>query len=177
MKNYIISSKLFVPRSPMVKTIFIVLNIVLILAFILAAVSIFMGGASWVNIGTIVFALAIVFRTKRLIDDGGTYQTCFTNASFDNDVLKIIYYKYLSNNQLVEPLCEVVIPLRSILSLEYSDRLMCLRIVGDVSETFNNKSTTARKEHLYYLNEIENVTFLSDLQNLTNLRIKYMDRI
>lgn len=176
MNEILFSTKLYQPSLLKNGAFNIILNIVLAIAALLSLISIFLVGVNVTNISTIIISVVVVFETKKKLRKESEYFNCFAKASLVEEELIITYYKYNVNGTLIDEFVEIIVPYKEIQTLEYSDRLKCLRIRGNIIDRENKKNTIYRTEHLMYIEDNKIKQWISELQRRTNTTLTYIDR-
>lgn len=176
MNEILFSTKLYQPSTLKNGVFNIILNIVLAIASLLSLISILIVGVNVANISTIIISVVVVFETKNKLRKESEYINCFAKASFVENELIITYYKYNVNGTLVDEFVEIIVPYKEIQTIEYSDRLMCLRIRGNIIDRENKRNTIYKTEHLMYIEDNKIEQWIGELQRRTNITLTYVDR-
>lgn len=166
MKEYFISSKLYVfPTNGSIWAYRLLFVCVFIVA-ISGGASVITTGINPANIGMICAALVICasFKPKKVLSP--EYVFCIVKAHMHDANMELVY----------EDRKTVSFDYNDISSLEYSDKLNCLRIVGQYVDTEKKKSSIKNGEWLFYLEEKKYPEFIEDIQNKTAQKIVFVDR-
>lgn len=166
MMEFTTKSKLYI--APKKKNYFsiIVLNICIVIAAILSLVSIFGDGIKVGNISPIIIGLFVVIRSRSWLKSEPYYEFSMAHVTLNSDIC----ISYDAGQ-------EVVIFTDSVTSMEYSDKLDCLRFVADYNIITNGKkSSHIDTEFLFYIVEQDNYELFSAIKQLTGKEIVFVDR-
>lgn len=161
-----VKSKVYIKKRPN-NALIVILSICVIIMSIIGVISIISDGLKVGNISPIIIALAVgisVFNKSKEKDE-----YIFDIATIKiNDLLEVSYN---------ESHLKVIFEISNITMLQYSDKLKCLRIVGDFTKNDKKKTETfTNNEYLLYVGDGEEVALINELENNSQLKVQYMDR-
>lgn len=166
MMEFTTKSKLYI--APKKKNYFflIILNVCIVIVSILSLMSIFGDGVKAGNVSPIIVGLFVVIRSRTWLKSEPYYEFCMAHVTLDRDIC----ISFDANK-------DVVINTNSVISMEYSDKLECLRFVADYDViTKKEKFTQKETEFLFYIVEQENHDFFVALEQQTGKEIIFVDR-
>lgn len=168
MNNYKIKSKVYVVPSKASLIGYIIVNCFIVFLMIWVVVDIIKNGLEVRDTLLIILSLASMVAMRLTNFYRAHYEISPADFSFNEKELKIEFPKHER---------KVLFFNSSIVSLEYSDRINCLRIVGDYTFV-NSKETTSLqdKEYLFYVSVAELGMFKEKLESTTGKKIFFMDR-
>lgn len=168
MREYIVKSKLYVvpPKKNIIPVI--IINACAIIFSIVSLFDLIMDGVKLSSISSIIIALIIAVGFKKWYIVKPYYQFSSAHLTFDQSLLEIRY----DNGKTV------IINLETVESLEYSDKLECIRFICNYSicEASSNLSFE-KNEYLLYLSATEHPNIIMDLERSSKHQIVYVDRI
>lgn len=166
MMEFTTKSKLYIAPKKKNHFFLIILNICIIIVAILSLVSIFANGIKVGNISPIIIGLFVVIRSRTWIKTEPHYEFSMAHITINENMC--VSYDIGQ---------EVTVYLDSVSSIEYSDRLECLRFVADYFVTTNNATKNyAQHEFLFYIVANNNQELFSILEQRTGLKVNYLDR-
>ena len=166
MMNFTVKSKVYI--TPKKKNYFflIVLNICIVIVAILSLLSIFGDGVKVGNVSPIIIGLFVVIRSRTWLKSEPYYEFSIARVTVNREIC--ISYDIGQ---------EVVIFADSIISMEYSDKLECLRFVADYNVITKNETIAHKNaEFLFYSVEQENHELFDSLKKETGKEFVYVDR-
>lgn len=167
MSEFSIKSKVYITPKKKFFIPVVILNMCIVIVAIISLLSIITSGIKIGNISAIIISLFIVIRTKKWNKIEPYYQFSVANVKLSNDSIIISY----DIGQTI------VLNVRSIKSIEYSDQLKCMRFIGDYIFKETNKILEHyESEYLLYVDENEYPEFFHSINQITNQKIIYMDR-
>lgn len=146
----------------------IIINIAVIIIAICSLVSIIADGIKVANVSSVIIALFVSFSFKRKHQKEGHYEFSVAKLSLLNDRMIIEHEQY---NE------KITFNFSAIETLEYSDKLQCLRIVGNHIFENNKENKETDGEYLFYLSYDETKEMIDSIENLSNVKINYVDRL
>lgn len=127
------------------------------------------------TLGTMALAIVIVSLYKKRTDNNEHYEFALVDATISDSDIVLIYRQIESykNYDL-----EYRISKASITTLEYSDRLCCLRICGKIIRELHDGKQKVEElsEHYLYLEKGTEIDVISAVRESTCVSVKYMDR-
>lgn len=173
--NYTIRSKISVKPKKSRHLLNILLNLCLIIVMIAGIFKILFDGLDLRTIGTMALAIVIVSMYKKRPANNEHYEFALVEMTVSDEEIILIYkqMKAYKNYDL-----KFTIPKSTISILEYSDRLLCIRICGEIKgELLDGKGIVNEfSEHYLYLEKDSEVNVLRSIQEKVGISIKYMDR-
>lgn len=164
--NTIVKSKIYVNASNRDLRLKMMLNTCIILIIIVSTVSVFAVGPNIGNISVIITAASASFGINRMFDKGH-YEFCMVNIIARESRVSLFYET---------PKIKVDFTRSNVNSLQYSDKLNCLRIVGIRTETIKDNCQSCNGEYLFYINDDNYMTIINEIQNCLQMPIEFVDR-
>ena len=169
MNNFEIKSKTYCPPSKRDKVLYISVNIAIIFVVMFSMVSMFAKGVSVGNVSGCIVAIAVGYRLKLNNRKEGHYEFCILSITFQENSLLVTF---LPNKDKA-----IAIAIDSICSIEYSDKLECLRLICDyVEEIGIEKRKCKNSELLLYIPYDANSDFYQRLEKIVEPKLKFVDR-
>lgn len=169
MNNFEIKSKTYCPPSKRDKVLYISVNIAIIFVVMFSMVSMFAKGVSVGNVSGCIVAIAVGYRLKLNNRKEGHYEFCILSITFQENSLLVTF---LPNKDKA-----IAIAIDSICSIEYSDKLECLRLICDyVEEIGIEKRKCKNSELLLYIPYDANSDFYQMLEKIVEPKLKFVDR-
>lgn len=167
MKEYIVKSKLYIVPKQRNKIPVVIINVCVIILSIVALLDLIMDGVKLTNISSIIVSLIIAVGFKKWLVVKPYYQFSSAHLTFDQSLLQIRY----DNGKTI------TISLETVDSLEYSDKLECIRFICNytIYESSSNLSFE-KSEYLLYLSALEHPEIIMDIENVCKHQIIYVDR-
>ena len=166
MQEMQVKSKVCVQSKPK-KVLKVIVSICVVIISLLGLISILNDGLKIENISPVIMAIVIGIGVYRNSKESSFYR--FDIAAITIGEKLTIHYKD-SNFQ-------IVFEIHDIFSLQYSDQLKCLKIIGNYEKIDNkNRETFINNEYLLYVGDGEEVEIIKELEIITNLQVQYMDR-
>ena len=161
-----IKSKVYVvPKKN--NTLIVIVAICVIITAILGIISIINSGVKIGNVSPIIMSLAVGI---------GVFEKSSVKPYYEFDIATIVISDQLEITYQNSKL-QVCFNIHEITSLQYSDQLKCLRLVGNYTKKENNKETSfLNNEYLLYVDDNEEKSVIEELENQTQLMVQYMDR-
>ena len=170
MYNYEIKSKVYSPPKRKESIIAIIVNCAIVIFALFNILSMILNGISINNVSGCILCIVFGFGSRAMFREGNNYIFCVIKITLDENLITISYYPYLSR--------KVFMPLDNIETLEYSDKLKCLRIIGDYTlEEASKQRRTVSKELLLYIEYAENEEFYKNIEALSHRKISFVDRL
>lgn len=167
MKEYVVKSKIYVVPKRKKILPFLLINICVIIIAIISLLSIFLDGVKLSNISLAIVSLIIAIGYKKMSAIKPYYM--FSSAYLKFDVLSLLI-KYDNGRT-------IILNYDTIESLEYSDRLECIRFVCDYSLIESGvTSLFESSEYLLYFSEKEYPECIKSLEENLAMKITYVDR-
>ena len=167
MKEYIVKSKLYIVPKPKNKIPVIIVNICVIILAIVALFNVIMEGVKLANISSIIVSLIIAVGFKKWFIVEPYYQFSSAHLTFEQTLLQIRYDTGKT----------VTINLETVESLEYSDKLECIRFICNYSICESSSNLSFEKnEYLLYLSATEYPDIIMDIEKSSKQQIIYVDR-
>lgn len=168
MKEYIVKSKLYIVPKPKNKIPVIIVNVCVIIFSIVALFNLIIEGVKLANISTIIVSLIIAVGFKKWFIVEPYYQFSSAHLTFDQSLFQIRY----DNGKTV------TINFETVDSLEYSDKLECIRFICDYSICESSSNLSIEKsEYLLYISALEYPEIIMDIESSSKQQIVYVDRI
>lgn len=167
MNEFNIKSKVYV--VPKKKTLFwnIFINICIIITVAFSLLSLITNGVKLSNVSTIIIAFIISTRIKVWLKTKPYYEFTTAKIMITNDSI-IINYDFEQQIYLSVP---------SLISVEYSDQLECVRFVSDYIICEGEQRTECKcAEYLLYVSSIEYPLLLETIEQTVDKKIVYIDR-
>jgi len=166
MEKFFIKSKIY-KTAKTNKIVIIILSVCVIITSILGIISILTSGVKIGNVSPIIISLAIAFGIKKK-SKGSSYYIFDMATVLVGQELRI---EYIQDNLII------VFQMNDIVSIQYSDKLQCLRFVGDYAKTDNGKTTLKKaSEYLLYVGSGEEIELIDALHRYTPVKVEFMDR-
>lgn len=173
-QTFSIKSKLYVKPK---RTSFIikqVLSICLIITLIMGIIKIIFDGLSISIVGEMVLAFIVVSGYNSKTDLKPHYESTIADINFNDYQITIEYKqieKYYKDTVWI-------IKTNEVNTMEFSDKLNCLHIIGNVYVMNKNKNAIIRqeKEHFLYIEKGFEQDILSEVNKICEISIKFMDR-
>lgn len=167
MKEYVAKSKVYVLPERRNKFLLILINICIIVLAVISIIGIAIEGVKAFNISTGIVSLLVAIGFRRYCKAKPYYKFSTVRLIIDQSILRLDYDTGRS----------VTINPTTVKSVEYSDRLNCIRFVCNYSLT-ESSSTTAFEgaEYLLYISASENPDFIKHLEEVTYHQVSYVDR-
>lgn len=167
MKEYIVESKLYIVPKQRNKIPVVIINVCVIILSIVALFDLIMDGVKLANISSIIVSFIIAVGFKKWLIVKPYYQFSSAHLTFDQSLLQIRY----DNGKTV------TINLETVDSIEYSDKLECIRFICNYSiyESSSNLSFD-KSEYLLYLSALEYPQITMDIESACKHKIIYVDR-
>ena len=167
MEKFQTQSKIYITPDKKNHIFSITVNISIVLVMLISIVSLISDGIKIHSISAIVISIFVSFKLKDLLKLKPYYEFSIVNIGIEDE-------KILLNYDVGR---EVLIDISSIKSIEYSDKLGCIRFVGDyvMSESKNRMSYNCQ-EYLLYVKYEDNIQLFPYLEQNTKLEIVYVDR-
>ena len=167
MKEYIVKSKLYIVPKQRNKIPVVIINVCVIILSIVALFDLIMDGVKLANISSIIVSLMIAVGFKKWLVVKPYYQFSSAHLTFDHSLLQIRY----DNGKTV------TISLETVDSLEYSDKLECIRFICNYSICESSSNLSFEKnEYLLYLSALEYPDIIMDIEKASKQQIVYVDR-
>lgn len=166
--NFEIKSKTYCPPSKRDKSLYVVVNIAIIFVVIFSIVSMLVKGVKVGNVSGCIVAIVVGYLLKSNNRKDGHYEFCVLSIVFREDFLTVTFLP--SKNK------EIVIALDSVKTLEYSDKLECLRIICSYEERVGSDRRNESSELLLYIPYTTNLDFYQTLERNVALPLKFVDR-
>ena len=168
MNELFIMSKVYIVPKEKPVILYLILNICIVVTSMLSLVSVILMGINFRNISSIIIAFYIVFKVKKLFKIEPYYQFSVVNIMV---LEENIVFKYDIGRM-------IVLRMNSVESVEYSNRLQCMRFVGDYTVNDNeNSQDYYRHEYLFYVNENEYPDFFELIKRSIKKDIIYVDNL
>lgn len=166
MKHFVIKSKIYMqPKAN--KALIVVISICVIITAICGLISVLRSGVKIGNISPILLSLSIGIVVFSKSNQRPYYAFDVANV----DIGEAVFISYQQSD------LHIAFVTNSINTLQYSDQLACLRIVGNYSKTENKKvSVYENMEYLLYVGDGEENQIIDEIEKATNVEVKYMDR-
>lgn len=169
MNKYEIKSKMYCPASRRDKSLFVIVNIAIILMVIYSVASMVVKGIKVDNISGCIVAIVVGFLLKSNNRSEDHYEFCVLSIIFQKQILTVTYLPNINK--------EIDIIVNSIRSLEYSNKLECLRIVCNYQEREGTeKRIMENSELLLYIPYDSNSEFYQMLEKYTKQDLIFVDR-
>ncbi len=169
MEHFDVKSKIYSPPTNKGRLLSVIVNIAVVIMVICSIVSMLVSGPKVGNISGCIVAITVAALLKRVNLNEGHYLFCILAIDIDQTAIEI---KYSSN-----PGWKTTIPIHSIISLEYSYKLECLRMICDYqSQRDGVVEPQKAAELLLYIAEHGNEGFYSFLTKCSNKIVQYVDR-
>lgn len=149
------------------KFLLILINICIIVLAVVSIIGIALDGVKASNISTAIVSLLVAIGLRRYCNAKPYYKFSTVSLIVDQSILRLDYDTGRS----------VIINPTTVRSVEYSDRLECIRFVCNYSLT-ESSTTTAFEgtEYLLYLSASEHPDFIKHLEEVTDHQVSYVDR-
>lgn len=167
MHNYEIKSKAYCPAKRKEKILIIGINCAIILFALISVFSIMVDGPSINNVSGCILSVVFEIGLRIAIHKRPEYIFCILQISVDTDLISISYYPYVRRR--------VNIQVKDIETLQYSDRLKCLKISGNNSIE-EEKNISNSNELLLYIDYDENKKLCEEIELLAHKTIFFVDR-
>lgn len=167
MKTYEVKSKVYVVPSKLPLIGYLIVNLLILFMMIWCIIDIIRGGVETKHILLIFLSLASMFAMRLTNFYRAHYEKSPARITIGNGV-KLEFPKHGRIISFAD---------REIYSLEYSDRLNCLRLVGNyVFDSSGKKEFANGREYLFYVSTAELGLFMSDLETAVGKKIVFVDR-
>lgn len=169
MSNFEIKSKTYYPPSKQDRVLYVAVNIAIIFMVIFAAANMLVKGISIGNVSGCIVAIFVGFLLKLNNRKEGHYEFCILSIVFQENFLIITF---LPNKDK-----EIAIDIGSVCSIEYSDKLECLRIICSYEERIcAEKRKYQNAELLLYIPYGTNWDFYQMLEKRVAPKLRFVDR-
>jgi hypothetical protein len=187
-KNYVINSKVEVPRTQSSEKKLKWLKFVIIASIVLIVFSFITSDFNYQVLKLLILSLAFyVYYKNQVADQGGTVFTT-VEATLKSDELILGYIKVDRRDGMGERKEVIIFPYQKIYGLEYCQELLSLRIAGKPiiqaqcenqkkypgTRIFANGDDT--RVHILYLDTANAKEFIENLTELSGLKIEYKER-
>lgn len=167
MKEYVVKSKVYI--VPKRRNLFpiILINVCIIILAVVSLFNVIFEGIEMANISSIIVSLIIAIGLKKWSVVEPYYIFSSAQLVIDHYLLQIKY----DNGRVV------TINIETVDTLEYSDKLECIRFICSYSLCESSATSTFEKsEYLLYLSATEYPEIIKDIEEATNHQVMYVDR-
>lgn len=170
MNSFEIKSKTYCPPSTRDKALYIIVNIAIIFVVLFSVVSMLVKGVRVGNVSGCIVAIVVGYLLRSNNRKDGHYEFCVLSIVFQEHFLTVTF---LPNQNR-----EIVISFNSIRSIEYSDKLECLRIICSYEESIGfKKEKNENTELLLYIPYDANLDFYHTLEKKVAPELRFVDRL
>ena len=169
MNNFEIKSKTYYPPSKHDKVLYIAVNIAIIFVVVFSIVSMLAKGIKVGNVSGCIVAIAVAYRLRLNNKKDGHYGFCVLSIVFQENFLMVTFLPRKDK--------EIAIDIGSVCSIEYSDKLECLRIICSYEERIcAEKKKYQNAELLLYIPYGTNWDFYQMLEKKVTPKLRFVDR-
>ena len=168
MNSFEIESKTYCPPSTQDKALYVVVNIATIFVVLFSVVSMLVEGVRVGSVSGCIVAIAVGHLLRMNNRKDGHYEFCVLSIVFRENFLTVTFLPSKDK--------EIAIALDSVKTLEYSDKLECLRLICSYEERNGLDRKNESSELLLYIPYATNMDFYQTLERNVALPLLFVDR-
>ena len=172
MESYKVDSKLFIPLTIRQLQIKKVILVIMLIYAICVFIELLLHGFNPRLMGSLLIFILAVNIIFHFLKEGYQNKKLFISIGIENILLRYsaVVFDFVKSDMVI------TIPVASINSLEYSDKLNALRLVGPCKKTFNNQDIEVVGEWVVYIDPNSTYQVINAIEDKTKKQVKYLDR-